>query len=142
MKKVFSLLLVTAAVLVFAASCGGGSGIGKSGGPADIEKSIYTQFQKGNYQKGVEIMLANIDSEKEISEKEMAEFLTGFTGKVSKSMDELGGLKSFEIISEEIAEDGLTAQVTTKTIFGNGEEKEETTKYVNKDGKWKMSLGK
>lgn len=141
MKKVFSLFLVTAAIILFAANCGGG--IGKnSPSPADIEKSIYTQFQKGNYQKGVEIMLANVDSDKEATEKEMAEAITAFTEKSSESMEALSGLRNFEIISEEIAEDGLTAKVTTKEFYGNGETQEKTTKYVNKDGKWKISFEK
>jgi len=134
MKKVFSLL--TAAAFVFlAANCGGSGG----NGPASIEKSIYVQMQKGNYKKAVEIMFDNMDGlNEEITEEEM----TAFVGKVEDGDKDAGGIKSFEIISEEISEDGLTAEVTSKVVYGNGKENTQTTEYVKVDGKWKMSMGK
>jgi hypothetical protein len=132
MKKVFSLL--TAAAFVFlAASCGGGNS------PASIEKSIHAQMQKGNYKKAVEMMFDNMDG---LKEEPTEEQMAAFVGKVEASDKEHGGIKSFEIVSEDISEDGLTAEVTSKIVYGNGKEDTQTTKYVKKDGKWKMSMGK
>ena len=139
MKKIFSVLAVVA-IAFFTANCGGGSGGGNN--PASIEKSIYTQMQKGNFEKAVEIMLENLDSDKIPSAEEKAQFLTTFTKKAKQSFDAKGGIKSFEILGEEISEDGLKATVTSKIVFGNGEEETNKSKYVKVDGKWKFSMGK
>ena len=134
MKKVFSLLTAVAFVFL-TANCGGSGG----NGPASIEKSIYTQMQNGNYKKAVEIMFDNMDGLKEeITEEQM----TAIAEKVETGDKKEGGIKSFEIVSEEISEDGLTAEVTSKVVYGNGKEDTKTTEYVKVDGKWKMSMGK
>jgi len=133
MRKLFSVLAL-AAVVLFTANCGGGGNT-----PASIEKSMYTQMQKGNYDKVVKIMIDNLDATKE----QKAQFAAFFTSdKIKKEMEKGGGLKSFEIIKEEISEDGLSATVETKVINNNGDEDTKTTKYVKKDGKWLMSLNK
>ena len=138
MKKVLSFLTV-AVIAFFTVNCGGGK---SSNGPASIEKSIYVQLQKGNYEKAVEIMLKNLDTEKDPSAEESAQFLSAFTEKAKESNEAKGGIKSFEIVGEEFSEDGLSATVSTKIVYGNGNEATETSKYVNKDGKWKLSMGK
>ena len=138
MKKIFSVLAVIA-IAFFTANCGGGSG---SNTPASIEKSIYVQMQKGNYEKAVEIMVDNLDSEKTPSAEEKAQLLAAFTEKAKQSAEAKGGIKSFEIVEEEISEDGLSATVSTKIVYGDGSEQTETSKYVNKEGKWKLSMGK
>jgi predicted SnoaL-like aldol condensation-catalyzing enzyme len=135
MKKAFGFLMA-AAVTVLVASCGGGNT------PSSIEKSIYSQMVSGNYEKAVEILADNLDSEKTPSAEERAEFITGFTEKAKESAEAKGGLKSFEIVSEEIAEDGLSATVTSKIVYGDGSEDSPTSKYIKKDGKWKLSMGK
>ena len=131
MKKVFSFLAV-AAIMFFAASCGG------SNTPAGIQKAIYTQVQKGNYEKALDIMIDNLDAK----DGESVEVLRSFVDKAKKSDEVKGGLKSFEILSEEFSEDGLSATVTTKFVYGDGSEKTNDTNYVQKDGKWKLSMGK
>jgi hypothetical protein len=139
MKKVLSFLVVTA-IAFFAVNCGG-SGGGNT--PASIEKAMYSQLQKGNYEKAVEIMVENLDNEdKEVSAEEKAQFVAAFAEKAKQSNEAQGGIKSFEIVEEVISEDGLSATVSTKVVYGNGKEDTNTSKYVNKDGKWKMSLGK
>ena len=143
MKKIFSFLAV-AVIAFFAVSCGGnkGANTGVKGGPASIEKTIYAQLQKGNYAKAVEIMVENLDNIKASSAEETAQMLSAFTEKAKESNEAKGGVKSFEVLEEEISEDGLSAVVSTKIVYGNGEEKTETSKYVKKDGKWKLSMGK
>jgi hypothetical protein len=114
--------------------------------PAAIEKSIYAQFQKGNFEKGMEIYFAHADEESKMfsaSEKALKiEMIKGFAEKVKEDIVEKGGLKDFEIVSEEIEEDGATAFVESKLTFGDGSTQEETTKYVKNDGKWKIALEK
>jgi len=140
MKKIFSFLTM-AAIVFFVTNCGGKTGSG-SNGPASIEKAIHTQMQKGNYTKAVEIMIDNLDGEKTPTAEEKAEFIAMFSEKAAQSNEAKGGIKSFEIISEDISEDGLSATVSTKFVYGNGEESTETSKYAKRDGKWKLSMGK
>jgi hypothetical protein len=139
MKKVMSLLV--AATAVFAVSCGGSGG---SKSPADIEKSIYSQFQSGNYQKGLEIYFANIDKgdneqTAEAKEKEAA-YIKALAEKVKA--DQKNQITKFEILEETIAEDGETATVKVKFTTGDGKESEQTSKYVKKDGQWKIVYSK
>ena len=50
------------------------------------------------------------------------------------------GIKSYEIISEEISEDGKTATVKVKLVFGNGEENEDDVDLIKVDEGWKLKL--
>ncbi|GAP71480.1 hypothetical protein SAMD00024442_129_3 [Candidatus Symbiothrix dinenymphae] len=127
---------MTASVAMFVASCGGGNS------PADIEKSVYSQIQKGNYEKGVEILFDNLDGDKTPTAEEKMQFVNGFSEKAKQSMEAKGGVKSFEIVEEVISEDGASATVKSKITYGDGSTKEESSKYVNKDGKWKFTLAK
>jgi len=134
MKKVFGILAM-AAIVFFAANCGGGGG----NTPSGIEKSIYTQMQKGNYDKVIGIMIDNLDATKE----QKAQFAALFTSdKIKKEIEKDGGIKSFEIAKETISEDGLSATVETKIVNNEGKESTKTSKYVKKDGKWKISMDK
>ncbi|MDR0833783.1 MAG: DUF4878 domain-containing protein [Candidatus Symbiothrix sp.] len=136
MKKVMSLFVAAIAVLAVS-SCGGGKS------PADIEKSIYTQFQKGNYERGLDIYFANIDTGEGETDKEQVKAVAEkIKASATQGFEKKEGIKSFEILEETIAEDGETATVKTKIIAGDGSEDTQTTKYVKRDGKWKIVFGK
>jgi hypothetical protein len=69
--------------------------------------------------------------------------LEAFTAKAKQSAESKGGLKSFEITSEEISADGLRKVISTKQKNRNGEEKTEKKKKKKKDDEtWKLSIGK
>lgn len=57
---------------------------------------------------------------------------------VKAELDEKGGLKSVKAIEETIAEDGQTAHVKVKMVYGNGEEEIETIDLVKEDDEWKF----
>jgi len=133
MKNLVRIFLV-GIIAVTAVNCGGS---GTS--PADIEKAIYSQFQKGNYEAGIKIYFENSTAEKT---EEQSEIIKAFAEKQKESFEAKGGIKKFEIIEETIDESGETAIVVTKITFGDGSEKEERNKYVKVDGKWKISAGK
>ena len=61
---------------------------------------------------------------------------------ILKEYEKKDGLKSIEIISEEISEDGNTATVKIKQTYGNGETQDGTQSMVKRDGKWLMSVDK
>lgn len=50
------------------------------------------------------------------------------------------GIKSYEIISQEIAKDGKSATVKSKVVFGNGEENEDDVELIKVDEVWKIKL--
>lgn len=62
--------------------------------------------------------------------------------KSAKTIEQQGGIAGFEILSEEISEDGNSATVTYKQVFGNGTEDDGTQKMVKKEGKWLMDINK
>ncbi len=135
MKKCTSFLIV-AVIALFAASCGG------SNTPAGIEKSIYTQMQMGNYDKAVEMLVDHLAGDKEATAEEKAQMVTVLAPKAKQTYEAKGGIKSFEITEEKISEDGESATVSSKIVYGNGEEGTNTSKYVKKDGVWKLSANK
>jgi hypothetical protein len=142
MKKFFSVLAV-AAIVLFTVNCGGGGGSSSIGGknsPASIEKEIYSQMKRGNYEKVFD-HIAGFDSD-EISATDRREIVKALSEKAKQSADAQGGLKDFEILSETISDDGLTATVETKLVFGNGSEETQTSKYVKTDGKWQLAMDK
>ena len=130
MKHLVRFFLV-GIIAVMAVSCGGA---GNS--PADIDKAIYSQFQKGNYEAGMKIYFENSTAEKT---EQMDEMIKAFAEKQKESIEAKGGIKKFESI-ETIDESGEAATVATKITFGDDSEKEETNKYVKVDGKWKISV--
>ncbi|HNX89984.1 MAG TPA: DUF4878 domain-containing protein [Paludibacteraceae bacterium] len=137
MKKLFQLMAAIA-IALFVTNCGGK----EANTPSAIEKTLYTQLQKGDYQKAAELIIKNLSTEKEMTAEESATLIKSFTEKAKQSTEAKGGVKSFEILEEKISEDGLTATVTTKVVYGDGTDKTETTKYEKKDNDWKLSMGK
>lgn len=135
-KLLYSFVAVAIALLVV--NCGGKGG----NSPSDIEKSLYTQMQNGNYEKFAELLMKNLDSDKEATAEEQSQFIKTFGEKAKQSTEAKGGIKSFEVVEEKIAEDGQSATVSTKVVFNDGTDKTETTKYVKKDDAWKISMGK
>ncbi|MDR3194789.1 MAG: DUF4878 domain-containing protein [Tannerella sp.] len=109
--------------LMFAA-CGG-----NSNSPSGIVKSAYTELQKGNYDKYFDIAIALTDRVSE-DEKE------SYVNLITEVMEANGGLKSFEIQNEEISEDGLTATIEIKIVYGNGTDSTQKAKFEKKDGVW------
>ncbi len=103
----------------------------------------YSEYmQEGKYEQFVEgIAFDEKTPPEKVAEakKEMAALLKE---KAEKSIAKKGGFKEFEIISETVSEDGKTATVKMKTIYGDGETDESDTAMVLQDGVWKMKMGK
>lgn len=136
MKKVVYFLLATVVVL-FIVNCGGTPNT-----PAGIEKAMYSQLKKGNYEKAIEILFDNLEDKAETKDLAKEQMIKGFAEKAKQSFDEKGGIKSFEIVKETISEDGEHATVESKMVYGKGEEETQKSNYVKKDGKWYLVFGK
>ena len=133
MKKLLSFILALAVAGVVT-SCGGGAST-----PSAAAKT-YTQYMAdGDYEKLVEAIHFE-DPSTAASSKAM--LVAMLTEKGKESLEEKGGLKSFEIVSETISEDGLTAEVEIVQTFGDGSTDETTMDLVLVDGKWLMPMDK
>ena len=62
--------------------------------------------------------------------------------KAAPQMEEKGGVKSVEATGETISEDGNTANVQLKIVYGDGSEKSEDVKMVKVEDKWLLSFDK
>jgi len=113
-------VVVVALLLV---SCGSSS-------PKDVTNSYYKALQKGDYEKALSYTTA-VDDKDEI-QKEIKK-MEGLDVKIPE----------YEIVSEEISDDGQTAVVEVKYKFTssfNSEPEESTNKVklIKQDGKWKI----
>ena len=128
---------VAATFTMMTVSCSKSSAV-KS--PKEIEESIYTEVQNGNFDKAVELFYDNVDRGDNASTKIEKEEMKAISEKTKQSAEVKGGLKSFDILSETISEDGKTATVSTQINYGNGSVDLQQSSYMNKDGVWKMTV--
>ena len=119
MKK--TALFVSALLMVFAfSSCSKTS-------PKDVVNDYYTALQKGDYEKALSYTNLTNSEEIQASIKKMQ----GMEYKISE----------FEILNEEIAEDGNSATVEVKYTYTissrkDPKEKTDTLNLIQEDGKW------
>ena len=134
MKKVFYFSLMVMTMFLMTAC--------SSSGPGDAMKKYGNYLIKGDYEKFVDgIALDDSETADKLKEQK-AGFVALLRDKVGKEYEKMGGLKSIEILSEEISEDGNTATVKIKQTYGNGETQDGTQSMVKRDGKWLMSVDK
>ncbi len=123
MKKLLTIMSVVIAALLMA-SCGSPS-------PKDVTNSYYKALQKGDFEKALSYTTTSEDKEE-----------------IQKDIEKMQGLDlkipEYEILSEEISEDGQTAVVEVKYSFTSSfnsqpEEKTKKVKLVKQDGKWKIN---
>jgi hypothetical protein len=134
MKKIskVSMFVAVFAFMALITSCSGG---GNS--PADVSKSFVEKIEKGDVGAAVKML-----DGAEKATKEEIQKMEAFLSEGSKEVTSKGGIKSIDVLSETISEDGLEAEVDLKVTYGDGEEDESTTKLKNIDGNWKISMGK
>ena len=136
MKKafvfVFAALMACSLAFVSCGQSGSDSAASKKDSPSDVMEKALKKLQDKDY-KAVLLFTEGVS---EASEEE----LNGLANLVSMVYEANGGLKDYEILSEDISEDGQTATVKTKYIFGNGEEKEGTEKLVLTENGWMMQM--
>lgn len=117
-----ALLLVCSFTLV---GCGG------SAGPGDTIVELNHALEAGDAEtvkKIVPGMAGMVGDDK----------LKGMMTEASAEAKKKGGIKSIEILKEEI--NGDTATVEHKLVWGNGDEDQETTELSKVDGQWIVSM--
>ncbi len=134
MKKIlFMFMLVTA---LFAVSCGGPST------PTQAANELYDLIIDGKYEAASEYFNYDKVKPEELDESK-AMIVSMLKEKVAPMIEKKGGIKSYEILEETISEDGKSANVKTKMVYGDGSEDTDKLEFVlTEDGQWKASLGK
>lgn len=132
-KNILSLFVVAVMIMGFATACGGGA----SNSPGEAAKKFSELFADGKIDKALEM----VQGYSEASEEDKEKFKMLFK-EAHSQLEEKEGVKSIEIVKEEINEAGDEAEVTLKTVYGNGEEEESTSNLVKVDGKWKIAMDK
>ena len=133
MKKLFISMFVT--VVAFTLwSCG------PANTPSAVAEEACKCVQNADYEGYVELMDLK-ETKNQESEKE--QFVAMLREKGTKTMEKKQGIKSYKVESEEISEDGKSATVNMKVVYGDGSEDTNKIKLVKNDkGEWKVSLGK
>lgn len=135
MKKIIGFIAMAAFMLAMA-SCSGGNT------PTSVAEKAVKCIQDKDYEGYVDLIDTDGKEGQEVEEqkKAMADMLRS---KAATTIDKKGGIKSYEMLSETIAEDGKTASVEMKVVYGDGEEKQEEMKLrLGDDGQWRLDPGK
>lgn len=134
MKKLFVFMTALAAVLVFA-SCGGGN----------TPKGVAEQFIKAIQDQDGERMASLVyfeEGKAPTTDSEREQLNAMMTSKVSTTYANNGKLKSYEILSEEISEDGTEAVVEAKIEFEKKTSDDKIKLKKDSDGNWKIDMSK
>ncbi len=124
MKSIFSYLLPLVALLLV------GCSIGRN--PSSAAKHFYSSIAEGEYAQALAATTISEDIDPEI--------YYAIMDKVNHSITERGGIKHIEVVSEIIAEDGLTAVVETLITYANGTEQREECDVILIDKYWKVDV--
>ena len=134
MKKLFFSMLVAVVALTLW-SCG------SANTPSAVAEEACKCMQNEDYEGYADLMdLKKSEDGKGVEKEQLAALLRE---KGTKTMEKKQGIKSYEVLSEEISEDGKSANVKMKIVYGNGDEDTQKMKLVkNDDGDWKLTMGK
>ncbi len=135
MKKVIYLSLSVLCMLLIVA-CSSGST------PSAAAKKYVGYMQSGDYEKFVDGIAFPEEASAEELQQAKDMYVSMFKEKGDKELKEKGGIKNVEIVSETIAEDGKTAVVEVKLIYGNGTEDTDEMDMVLDKGDWKILMKK
>jgi predicted component of type VI protein secretion system len=106
--------------------------------PGDVAKEYLEYAIAGDYETLVASVAVIGDATAEDFEKQKEVILTFLKeGTVNSVIEEKGGVKTIEIVSETLSEDESEAQVVLKQTFGNDETQEQIYDLVKQDDTWK-----
>lgn len=121
MRKINYFFIALLAVVFVA--CSGSS-------PSGVVKDYLGNMKAGNYEQAIKMLNFGDNS------SEAQEQLAALAGKMQESMDEVDGIKSYEIVSEEINETKDQAKVVAKVTYGDGSEDDMNMTLRKVDGNW------
>lgn len=135
MKKViyFSLFVLTLGIFAACSS---------SEKPGEAAKKYAQYIADGKYEKFIDAIAFDESAEPEKIKEQKDMLLALLQEKGLKSIEDKGGIKSIDIISEVIDAEGTTAKVKLQQTYGNGDTEEANYDMVKKNGTWKMVIKK
>ena len=134
MKKLFTLFAV--AVAMFMVSCAGAPAT-----PSDAAVEYYQCVVNGDYEAFANAVHFDTTDPEEIAEGK-AMITSLYKEKAAPQIKKKGGVTSIEAVGEAISEDGNTANVQLKVVYGDGSEKNEDIKLVKVEDKWMLAFDK
>lgn len=135
MKKLFGFMVAVVAMLAMA-SCGGG---GNS--PKGVAEQFIKAVQKQDGKKMAELVYYE-EGKTPKSDAEKDQVAAMMQSKASTTYANNGELKSYEILSEEISEDGTEAVVEAKMEFEKKTSEDKIKLKKDADGNWKIDMSK
>lgn len=135
MKKLFGFMVAVVAMLAMA-SCGGG---GNS--PKGVAEQFIKAVQKQDGKKMAELVYYE-EGKAPKSDAEKDQVAAMMQSKASTTYANNGELKSYEILSEEISEDGTEAVVEAKMEFEKKTSEDKIKLKKDADGDWKIDMSK
>lgn len=135
MKKLFGFVVAVVAIMAMA-SCGGG---GNS--PKGVAEQFIKAVQKQDGKKMAELVYYE-EGKAPKSDAEKDQVAAMMQSKASTTYANNGELKSYEILSEEISEDGTEAVVETKMEFEKKTSEDKIKLKKDADGNWKIDMSK
>lgn len=102
--------------------------------PASLAGDCVEYLKAGDFASFVETLDA--------TEEQKAQFLQLFEEKGKKSFEKKGGIVGYEIVSEELSEDGQSATVVVAIEYGNGNKENSTLHFAKVDEVWKQVIKK
>lgn len=134
MKKVIYLVLF-AMTMFLVAACSTDS-------PGAAAKKYAGYIQSGEYEKFSDAIAQDEKTKPEDTAKNKEMIVALLKEKGSKSIEEKGGIKKIEVLSETIASDKKTAQVVLKQTYGNGDAEDTNFDMAKQNGTWKIVMKK
>ncbi len=129
MKKIVVMFTMCLMMMAMMTSCGSSH----ENTPRGVAEAAVKCLSKKDWKGYMDLTDAN-DKQKEA----MAQLLE----KMGQQLDEKGGMKSFEIVDEDIDEENGKATVTVKVTYENQTSEDNKMKMLKKDGKWLLSSEK
>lgn len=130
MKKILSVLSLTLVALAFV-SCNQNT-------PEGVVEKYVACIQAGQYEEAIDLFYFK----KELTESDKQQYVSMMKDKWGKEMEKKGGITGVEITDVSVAEDGNTANVKYILKYGDGTSKDQDSKLLKVDDKWKMESGK
>lgn len=130
MKKILSFLSLVLVALTFV-SC-------NSNSPEAVVQEYVADLQTGKYEEAIDLFYFK----KNLTDADKQQYVSMMKDKWGKEIEKKGGITGVEITNVSVAEDGNSANVKYILKYGDGTSKDQDSKLVKVDDKWKMESGK
>ena len=130
MKKILSVLSLALVALAFV-SC-------NSNSPEAVVQEYVADLQTGKYEEAIDLFYFK----KNLTDADKQQYVSMMKDKWGKEIEKNGGITGVEITNVSVAEDGNSANVKYILKYGDGTSKDQDSKLLKVDDKWKMESGK